>query len=89
MNQQQVEIVTRVLNEHIESNKEYTNRSVDDLSQSIIEAFKAESTACAEAITFIQVIHRYLQKWSQQLKIDGVNSKSMVLNDIKFLLKEK
>ena len=33
-------------------------------------------------------LESYLQKWSKQLKIDGVNSKSMVLNDIQFLIKE-
>ena len=31
----------------------------------------------------------YMIKWQDQLKIDGVNSKGMVLNDIQFLLKEK
>lgn len=31
----------------------------------------------------------YMIKWQDQLKIDGVNSKGMVLNDIQYLLKEK
>ena len=30
----------------------------------------------------------YLEKWQEQLKIDGVNSKGMVANDIQYLLKE-
>lgn len=34
-------------------------------------------------------IERYLDKWNKQLSIDGVNSKSMVANDIQHLIKER
>lgn len=29
----------------------------------------------------------YMFKWQDQLKVDGVNSKGMVLNDIQYLIK--
>lgn len=88
MNQQQVEAVIKVLSEQVEENNQYIMQT-DDLSDTLVESINNESATCIEAIAFLKTIHSYLQKWSQQLKIDGVNSKSMVLNDIKFLLKEK
>ncbi len=35
----------------------------------------------------LELITRYLKKWYKQLAIDGCNSKSMVRNDIQYLLK--
>jgi phage-related protein len=32
---------------------------------------------------------KYLDKWNEQLGIDGVNSKGMVRNDIQYLIKER
>ena len=34
-------------------------------------------------------LEKYLDKWSEQLAISGVNSKSMVRNDIQYLIKER
>jgi len=36
----------------------------------------------------LELILEYLIKWEEQLAVDGVNSKSMVRNDIGYLLKE-
>ena len=38
---------------------------------------------------YCMLLVSYLTKWSVELKVDGVNSKGMVLNDIQYLLKEK
>ena len=34
-------------------------------------------------------LEKYLDKWNEQLAISGVNSKSMVRNDIQYLIKER
>ena len=87
MTEQQLEVITRILNENIEKNKDYVALA-PNLAPTVIESINTESAICAEGVNFLNTIHRYLQKWETQLKIDGVNSKSMVLNDIKFLLKK-
>lgn len=89
MEEKDIKTVTRILKDHIQDNEEFLKRDKNDLSPSVRESIEAESTACANTINFIETIDSYLKKWSQQLKISGVNSKSMVLNDIQFLLKEK
>ena len=90
MEEKDIKIVTRVLKDHIQDNQELVNKNknTNELSETVIASIEAESTACANAINFIETIDSYLKKWSQQLKISGVNSKAMVLNDIQFLLKE-
>ncbi|MBO5711743.1 MAG: hypothetical protein J6R47_02795 [Acholeplasmatales bacterium] len=42
-----------------------------------------------EVRDYCMLLVSYLTKWSVELKVDGVNSKGMVLNDIQYLLKEK
>ena len=37
----------------------------------------------------LELLESYLDKWEEQLKIDGVNSKGMVLNDIQYLINER
>lgn len=37
----------------------------------------------------LEKLERYLDKWNEQLGIDGVNSKGMVRNDIQYLIKER
>ena len=37
----------------------------------------------------LETLERYLVKWLELLQTDGINSKSMVINDIQFLLKEQ
>lgn len=41
-----------------------------------------------EVSKYCRLLISYLVKWSVELKVDGVNSKGMVLNDIQYLLKE-
>ncbi len=40
-------------------------------------------------ITRLAKLERYLVKWKDQLLIEGVNSKMMVVNDIEYLIEEK
>ena len=87
MNKEEIKVVVRVLKDHINDNEELLNNGTD-LSKTDQESIQAESSACCKAITFLETIENYLKKWSQQLKISGVNSKSMVRNDIQYLLKE-
>lgn len=91
MEEKDIKTVTRILKDHIQDNQELVNKNknTNELSETVIASIEAESTACANTINFIETIDSYLKKWSQQLKISGVNSKAMVLNDIQFLLKEK
>ena len=37
----------------------------------------------------LEKLERYLDKWNEQLGIDGVNSKGMVRADIQYLIKER
>lgn len=37
----------------------------------------------------LELLEQYLIKWQDQLQMDGVNSKGMVLNDIRYLLENK
>jgi len=55
-----------------------------------------DDTLTREAIDYVKVkmerlerLENYLDKWNKQLSIDGVNSKSMVANDIQHLIKER
>ena len=41
-----------------------------------------------EVSYYCMLLVSYMNKWKIELKVDGVNSKSMVLNDIEDLLKE-
>ena len=55
-----------------------------------------DDTITREAIEYVKSkierlnrLENYLDKWNKQLGIDGVNSKSMVANDIQHLIKER
>lgn len=37
----------------------------------------------------LEKLEKYLDKWNEQLGVSGVNSKSMVRNDIQYLIKER
>ena len=39
-------------------------------------------------LTELEILKSYLPKWYEQLTIDGVNSKSMIRNDIQHLLQK-
>ena len=43
----------------------------------------------ADLFERLEKLERYLDKWNEQLGIDGVNSKGMVRNDIQYLIKER
>jgi len=46
-------------------------------------------TTIKQALKRLEVLESYLVRWNDLLKIDGINSKSMVLNDIQYLLNKK
>ena len=76
--------------------KESMNRIIRSHQMAMLELGVADDTITKQAllnvsngIARLELLERYLIKWQQQLNVDGVNSKSMVLNDIQFLLNIK
>ena len=80
------EALDRITNSPLDVEYFYKQEKIDEeiIKQSLIKAQEQE-----KALKNInEKIENHLKKWSQQLKISGVNSKSMVLNDIQYLLKK-
>ena len=53
---------------------------IDHTRQALWNVYQACNNYC--------LLKSYLAKWKKQLQVEGVNSKSMVLNDIQYLLNE-
>ena len=59
--------------------------SLDFLNKELLDFFK---TIKAD-LKRLDKLDKYLVKWQELLSHDGLNTKTMVRNDIQFLLKEK
>ncbi len=86
--------------ENAENDIECEKRKKDKDNLKILK-LQAQALAYYDAIILLQTsgvlldsdrlikLETYLDKWNEQLGIDGVNSKDMVRNDIQYLIKER
>ncbi len=61
------------------------NGSLDFLNKELLDFYK---TIKAD-LKRLKQLDKYLVKWKELLSHDGLNTKTMVRNDIQYLLKEK
>lgn len=72
----------------LEQFRDIKNMTVCDGPEITVEDITPHRCEVIEkALQRLEVLESYLVRWNDLLKIDGINSKSMVLNDIQYLLK--
>ena len=79
----------KIVIENLEKIKDYipNQELLDPVIEELLSLDLARDTLKAN-LRLIHKFRRYLYKWQKQLSQDGLNTKTMVKNDIQYLLKK-